>query len=68
MSTSITSNVVEDIIKKNYIFNNIILASKSCIIKVSPKSDMAIVWMDIWCYKLKILELVKRKNLILELT
>jgi len=46
--TPITSNTVKDIIKKNYIFNNIILASKYCIIRVSPKSDMAIIWIDIW--------------------
>ena len=31
-----------------YIFNNIILALKPRIIKVSPKSDMAIVWINIW--------------------
>ena len=24
------------------------LASRSCIIKVSPKSDMAIIWINIW--------------------
>ena len=45
--TLITSNVVEDIIKKKHIFNNIILVSKSHIIKVSPKLDMAIIWLDI---------------------
>jgi len=39
---------VETIIKQNHIFNNIILASKPRVIKVSPKSDMAIVWIDIW--------------------
>ena len=41
--TLITSSVVEDIIKKNHIFNNIVLASKPLIIKVFPKSDMAII-------------------------
>jgi len=40
--------VVEDILKKNYIFNNISLASKPRVIKVSLKSDMAIIWIDIW--------------------
>ena len=40
--------MVEEIIRGSHIFNNIILASKLCIIKVSPKSDIAIVWMDIW--------------------
>ena len=44
----ITSNDVKDIIKQNHIFNNITLASKLRVIKVLPKSDMAIVWIDIW--------------------
>ena len=39
---------VETIIKQNHIFNNITLASKLRVIKVSPKSDIAIVWIDIW--------------------
>ena len=34
---------VEKIIKQNQIFNNIVLASKPQVIKVSPKSDMSIV-------------------------
>jgi len=37
------SNDVECIIKQNQIFDNIVLMSKSCIIKVSPKSDMSII-------------------------
>ena len=37
------SNVVENIIKKNHIFNNVVLASKPYIIKISLKLDMAIV-------------------------
>ena len=45
--TPITLSVVEDVIKKNHIFNNIVLASKPCIIKVFPKSDMAIILVDI---------------------
>ena len=40
--------MVEDIIKKNHIFDNVVLASKPQIIKVSPKSDMAIIWVNIW--------------------
>ena len=39
----INSNVVKKIIKDNHIFNNIILASKPYIIKVSLKSDMTII-------------------------
>ena len=47
-NTPITSDMVEDIIKKNYIFNNIVLASKPQIIKVFLKSDIAIIWINIW--------------------
>ena len=39
---------IEKILKNNHIFNNIILTSKPRIIKVPPKSDMAIIWIDIW--------------------
>ena len=39
----ITSNDVKDIIKQNYIFNNIILVSRPKVIKVSLKSDIAIM-------------------------
>ena len=42
------SNDIEAILKQNHIFDNISLASKSRVIKVSPKSDMSIVWIDIW--------------------
>jgi len=31
-----------------HIFNNVILASKSRVIKASPKSDMVVIWVDIW--------------------
>ena len=48
INTPITANVVEAIIKKNHIFNNIALALRPWIIKVSSKSDMAIIWLDIW--------------------
>jgi len=44
----INADVVEEILKRNHIFNNIILVLRSHIIKVSPKSDMAIIWFDIW--------------------
>jgi len=39
---------VENILKNNYIFNDVVLASRLRIIKISPKSDMSIVWIDIW--------------------
>ena len=44
----LSSNDIEMILKQNYIFNNISLASKPRVIKVSPKLDIAIVWIDIW--------------------
>ena len=42
-NTPIDSNVMENIIKASYIFNDIKIASKLCICKVSLKSDIAIV-------------------------
>ena len=43
----INLSVVEFIIKNTYIFNNIHITSKLCIIKVSSKSDIAIIWIYI---------------------
>ena len=43
----LNSSDIKNIIKQNYIFNNVTLASKLRVYKVSPKSDMAIVWIDI---------------------
>ena len=42
-NTPIIADSVEVVIKSNQIFNNIIIVSKLCIIKVSPKSDMIII-------------------------
>ena len=42
-NVSIIVDVVQEIIKSNHIFNNIMIASKSYIIKISPKSDMVII-------------------------
>jgi len=42
-NTSIALDVVEAIIKNNHIFNNIAIASRPRVIKISPKSDMAII-------------------------
>ena len=46
-NTRLSADKVEKILKNNHIFNNIILASKPRVIKVSPKLDMSIVWIDI---------------------
>ena len=43
LSFLIISSIVEEIIKQNYIFDNVVLALKPYVIKVSPKLDMAIV-------------------------
>jgi len=42
-NSRISSNDVECILKINHIFNDIVLASKPRIIKISPKSDMSII-------------------------
>ena len=44
----LSSNDIELVLKQNQIFDNISLTSKPRIIKMSPKSDIAIVWIDIW--------------------
>jgi len=44
----LSSDKVEKILKTNHIFNDIVLTSKSRVIKISPKSDMSIVWINIW--------------------
>ena len=43
----INSDVVKKIIKSTHIFNDVVLAFKLRVIKASPKSDMAIIWVDI---------------------
>jgi len=48
MQDHLLSQDVGLVIKQNQIFNNITLASKPRVIKVSPKSDMAIIWVNIW--------------------
>jgi len=44
----LTSSDIKSILKQNQIFDNISLASRPRVIKVSPKSDMSIIWIDIW--------------------
>ena len=43
-----SADIVKSIIKSNHIFNNIVIASRPLIIKVSPKSNIAIIWLNIW--------------------
>jgi len=44
----LTSSDIKSILKQNQIFDNISLASRPRVIKVSSKSDISIVWIDIW--------------------
>jgi len=46
--TWIIVNEVKETIKNNHIFNNVVLASRPRIIKVLLKSDMSIIWINIW--------------------
>jgi len=43
----INSNIIEAVLKEMLLFNNDVLALKPQIIKVFPKSNMAVVWVDI---------------------
>ena len=44
----VTSDFIEGILKETHLFKNITLTSKPHVIKVFPKSDMVVVWVDIW--------------------
>jgi len=47
-NTWLSSEEVERILKSNHIFNNIVLASKPRVIKISSKLDISIIWINIW--------------------
>ena len=47
MSSLVTYNQIEEVIKKTHLFNNIVLTSQSHIIKASSKFDMAVIWVNI---------------------
>jgi len=44
----LSSSNVKNIIKQNQIFDNVILTSKLQVIKISLKSDISIIWINIW--------------------
>ena len=46
-NTSMIVDAIKTIIRNNHIFNNIMVNSRLRIIKVLPKLDMAIIWLDI---------------------
>ena len=43
----ISPNFIKGILKESYLFKDVMLVSKPCIIKASPKSNMAVIWVDI---------------------
>jgi len=43
----ITPDIVESMLKDVHLFKDVMLTSKPCIIKMSPKLDMVVVWVDI---------------------
>ena len=45
---AITSEDITNYLKNSDLFKGTTLAAKPHVIKVSPKSDMAIIWVDIW--------------------
>ena len=45
---AISPDYIKGVLKEIHLFNGVVLASKPRIIKASPKSDMAVVWVDIW--------------------
>jgi len=45
---SINSEFIKLVIKPNHIFNDLSLTSRPRVIKTSSKSDIAVVWIDIW--------------------
>jgi len=44
----ITPDYIENVLKELYLFKDVVLVSKLHVIKASPKSNMAVVWVDIW--------------------
>ena len=46
----LTPDFIEGVLKEMHLFKDVMLASKPYIIKAFPKSDMVVVWVDIWNY------------------
>jgi len=44
----ISPDIIEGVLKDSHLFKDATLASKPQVIKASPKSDKAVVWVDIW--------------------
>jgi len=50
-NTPINSGIIEVIIKSTHIFNNINIVLKPHVVKVLLKSDIAIIWINIWDFQ-----------------
>ena len=48
---AITPEYIEGVLKEIHLFKNVMLASKLCVIKAFPKSNIVVVWMDIWDFQ-----------------
>jgi len=44
----VSSDIIKRMIKSIHIFDNVVLVFHPCVIKASPKSDIAVVWVNIW--------------------
>jgi len=44
----LTPDVIEGVLKESHLFKDTVLALKLHVIKASPKSNKAVVWVDIW--------------------
>jgi len=44
----ISPDFIEGVLKETHLFKDVVLASKPRVIKAFPKSDMAVVWVNIW--------------------
>lgn len=44
----VISDIIKQVIKTTYLSKDTILASYPYVIKASQKSDMAVVWVNIW--------------------
>ena len=44
----LTLEVIEGVLKDSHLFENVVLASKPQVIKVFPKSNIAVVQVDLW--------------------
>ena len=47
----VTYEIIEKVLETIHIFNDVVLASQQCVIKAFPKSDIVIIWINIWNFQ-----------------